>query len=78
MSEVFPDRERVSAMAITNTFRSVSSFPAVPISGVLLSISLVSVPLLVGGGTKIVYDFLIYHGYRKRFPKVDTRLPRQA
>ena len=78
MSEVFPDRERVSAIAITNTFRSVSSFPAVPISGVLLSISLVSVPLLVGGGTKIVYDFLIYHGYRKRFPKVDTRLPRQA
>jgi len=78
MSEVFPDRERVSAIAITNTFRSVSSFPAVPISGVLLSISLVSVPLLVGGGTKIVYDFLIYQGYRKRFSKADTRLPRQA
>ena len=66
MSEVFPDRERVSAIAITNTFRSVSSFPAVPITGVLFSIPLVSAPLLVGGCTKILYDFLIYQGYRKR------------
>src|SRR2546426_10522135 len=66
MSEVFPDRERVSAIAITNTFRSVSGFPAVPITGVLFSIPLVSAPLLVGGCTKILYDFLIYQGYRKR------------
>src|SRR2546426_2460858 len=78
MSEVFPDRERVSAIAVTNTFRSVSSFPAVPISGVLLSIPLVSAPLLIGGCTKIVYDLLIYQGYRKRFPKPDIRLTRQA
>jgi|SRR2546428_1295149 len=84
MSEVFPDRERVSAIAITNTFRSVSGFPAVPITGVLLSIPLVSAQLVVGGSAKILYDLLIYRGYRKRVsrgghkPSKTRKIPRPS
>ncbi|TLY04305.1 MAG: MFS transporter [Thaumarchaeota archaeon] len=66
MSEVFGDRDRVSANAITNTFRSVGSLPGAPLNGILLSIPLVSAPLLIAGSVKIVYDFLIYSGYSKR------------
>src|SRR2546428_763614 len=66
MSEVFGDRDRVSANAITNTFRSVGSLPGAPLNGILLSIPLVSAPLLIAASVKIVYDFLIYSGYSKR------------
>lgn len=66
MTEIFSDSERVPAYAITNTSRSVSSVFGAPISGALLGASLASVPLLIGGFSKILYDVLIFLSYRRK------------
>ena len=66
MVEIFNDQERVSANAITNTFRSISSVFGSPISGALLAINLVSIPILAGGSSKMLYDALIFFAYRRR------------
>jgi len=66
MVDIFNDQERVSANAVTNTARSVSSVFGSPISGALLAINLVSIPLLTGGISKILYDILIFLSYRQR------------
>ncbi|MCL5319177.1 MAG: MFS transporter [Thaumarchaeota archaeon] len=66
MVEIFNDQERVSANAITNTFRSISSVFGSPISGALLAINLVSIPILTGGFSKILYDILIFSTYRRK------------
>ncbi|MCL4435380.1 MAG: MFS transporter [Thaumarchaeota archaeon] len=66
MVEIFNDQERVSANAITNTFRSISSVFGSPISGALLAINLVSIPILAGGFSKILYDTLIFSTFRRR------------
>jgi MFS family permease len=66
MAQIFNDQDRVSANAITNTFRSVASLFGAPISGVALEMGFASLPLLAGGLSKIVYDFSIFASYRKR------------
>ena len=66
MAQIFNDQDRVSANAITNTFRSVSSMFGAPISGVALEMGFASVPLLAGGSSKVVYDLSIFASYRKR------------
>lgn len=66
MVDIFNDQERVSANAVTNTVRSVSSVFGSPISGALLAINLVSTPILTGGISKILYDILIFLSYRQR------------
>lgn len=66
MAQIFAHDERVSANAITNTSRSVASLFGSPISGAILAVSVVSIPLLAGGFTKIAYDLLIFAKYRKR------------
>ena len=65
MAGIFNDKDRVSANAITNTFRSLSSLFGAPISGIVLQVGLVSVPLLAGGFSKIIYDVSILISYRK-------------
>ena len=66
MAQLFTHDERVSANAITNTSRSIASFFGSPISGVILGAGILSLPLLVGGFTKVAYDLLIYAKYRTR------------
>jgi MFS family permease len=66
MAQIFNDEDRVSANAITNTFRSLSSVFGAPISGAALEIGLSSLPLLSGGFSKIVYDIAIFVSYRKQ------------
>jgi MFS family permease len=66
MAEIFNDKDRVSANAITNTFRSLSSLFGAPISGVVLEVGFISVPLLAGGISKIIYDVSIFTSYRKQ------------
>ncbi|HVB12119.1 MAG TPA: hypothetical protein VNE86_03225, partial [Nitrososphaerales archaeon] len=58
--------ERVTANAVTNTVRSVGTFFGGPISGVLFAAGLLSIPMLTGGFSKIVYDIAIFLSYRKR------------
>jgi hypothetical protein len=66
MAQIFNDEDRVSANAITNTFRSLSSVFGAPISGVALEVGFASLPLLAGGFSKIIYDFSIFASYRKQ------------
>ena len=66
MAQIFNDEDRVSANAITNTFRSLSSVFGAPISGVALEMGFASLPLLAGGSSKIIYDLSIFASYRKR------------
>lgn len=65
MAQVFTDKDRISANAITNTFRSISSFFGAPISGFLFAIGFTSLPILTGGFSKILYDLTIFPAYRK-------------
>jgi MFS family permease len=66
MSEIFSDRDRVPANAVTNTVRSLASIFGAPISGALLATGLASIPILAGGISKILYDLLIFPSYRRK------------
>lgn len=66
MAQIFNDQDRVSANAITNTFRSVASLFGAPISGAALEMGFASLPLLAGGSSKIIYDLSIFASYRRR------------
>lgn len=66
MAQIFEESERVSANAVTNTFRSLSSLPGSPAVGLALSAGILYVPYVVGGGTKMLYDASIFVSYRKR------------
>lgn len=65
MAQVFTDQDRISANAITNTFRSVSSILGAPISGLLFAAGFTALPILTGGLSKILYDLTIFSAYRK-------------
>jgi len=72
MADLFSPDDRVSAMAITNTVRSVSSLPGAPVAGVLLGAGLVSLPIIIGGLSKISYDFAIFFSYRSRVRRTEV------
>ena len=68
MAVVAPD-ERSAASGVTAIARSVGAALSPALSGVLLAYPfLMSVPFLVAGGLKIVYDLLLYHSFRTLKP----------
>jgi MFS family permease len=66
MAQIFDENERVSANAVTNTFRSISSLPGSPLVGLALSSGILYIPYVIGGGTKMLYDASIFASYRRR------------
>ncbi|MGC8558573.1 MAG: MFS transporter, partial [Nitrososphaeria archaeon] len=66
MAQIFDENERVSANAVTNTFRSISSLPGSPLVGLALSSGILYIPYVIGGGTKMLYDASIFASYRAR------------
>jgi MFS family permease len=66
IASVFNERDRISAIAITNTLRSVSSIFGAPLSGFAFGAGLSSLPILAGGFAKILYDAVIFVTYRGR------------
>jgi MFS family permease len=65
MAVVAPD-ERSAASGVTGIARSVGASISPALSGVFLAYpSLLSVPFLLAGGLKIVYDLLLYRSFRK-------------
>jgi hypothetical protein len=46
-------------------------------AGVLMQVFAFSAPLFVGGGTKILYDLLLYRSFRAIKPPEETRTPTQ-
>jgi MFS family permease len=65
MAEIFDENDRVAANATTNTFRSVGGLFGGPISGALLSVGLLALPIVTGGVSKILYDIAIFVSYRR-------------
>jgi len=68
MAIVDPD-ERSAAAGITGIARSVGASISPAMSGVLMgSPTLAGVPFFIAGGLKIVYDLLVYRGFRSVKP----------
>jgi MFS family permease len=64
MAVVSPD-ERSAAMGVTSIARSVGATLSPALTGQLLAVpSLIGVPFLIAGGLKIVYDVLMWRGFR--------------
>ncbi len=71
MAVVSPD-ERSAAAGVTTIARSMGAAAAPALSGALLAFSL-SAPFFVAGGLKIVYDGLLYRGFRAHRPPEEMR-----
>jgi len=68
MAVVDPD-ERSAAAGVTSVARSVGAAAAPGVAGVLLgSAALTGLPFLIAGAVKIVYDLLLFRGFRKNRP----------
>jgi MFS family permease len=66
MAVVAPD-ERSAASGVTAIARSIGAAISPSLAGIFLSIpALISAPFFISGGLKIVYDLLIYRGFRSR------------
>ena len=64
MAVVRPD-ERSAAMGVTSIARSVGATLSPAITGQLLAVpGLIGVPFMIAGGLKIVYDLLVWRGFR--------------
>jgi MFS family permease len=72
MAVVRPE-ERSAAAGITNVARSVGGSIAPTITGYLLATpGLWSLPFFVAGGLKILYDFMLFHSFRRLRPPEET------
>jgi MFS family permease len=68
MAVVSPD-ERSAAMGVTSIARSVGAALSPAITGQLLAVpALIGLPFILSGGLKIVYDLLIWRGFRSLKP----------
>jgi MFS family permease len=68
MAIVDPD-ERSAAAGITGIARSVGASLSPAVSGALMATgSFLSAPFFLAGGLKIVYDLLVYHGFKAHKP----------
>jgi MFS family permease len=68
MAIVDPD-ERSAASGVTTIARSVGALVSPTLSGALLAVpALIGAPFLFAGGLKIVYDLLLYRGFKSHRP----------
>ena len=65
--------ERTYASGITNLARNVFWAAGSAAAGFLMQILSFSAPLLIGGGTKVTYDLLLYRSFRALKPPEETR-----
>lgn len=72
MAVVSPD-ERAAAAGVTSTARSLGALLSPALSAQLMAVpGLMSVPFFVAGGLKVLYDLLLYRGFRKVKPPEET------
>jgi MFS family permease len=72
MAVVSPD-ERSAAMGVTSIARSIGAMLSPAITGQLLAITgLMGAPFVIAGSLKIVYDVLIWRGFRALKPPEET------
>lgn len=71
---VLPE-ERTFASGITNLARNVFWAVGSTVAGLLMQTLTFSAPLLVGGGSKVTYDVLLYRSFRKLKPAEEIAEP---
>jgi MFS family permease len=64
VAAVVAPEERTFASGVTNLTRNVSWAAASSVAGVLMQEVAFSMPLLLGGGMKIIYDILLWRAFR--------------
>ncbi len=70
---VVSEDERSAASGITGVARTIGSSVALLLVGFLLSDSaLISFPFFIAGGVKLVYDILLYSGFKHQEPPEET------
>ncbi|MGE5741537.1 MAG: MFS transporter, partial [Candidatus Aminicenantes bacterium RBG_16_66_30] len=75
MAIVSPD-ERSAAAGVTSIARSVGAALSPSLTGIFLaSASLMSLPFFLAGGLKLVYDGLLYRGFRALHPREPAEVP---
>ena len=74
MAVVDPD-ERSAASGVTTIARSIGAAISPSIAGVLIGGSLVSMPFLISGGLKIIYDLAIWLSFRAVKPPEERASP---
>ncbi len=73
MGVVAPD-ERSAASGVTSIARSIGAAVSPSLAGLLLSVPvLLGTPFFLAGGIKIVYDLLLYRGFRRLPPPEERR-----
>jgi predicted MFS family arabinose efflux permease len=73
MAVVDPD-ERSAASGVTTIARSVGALVSPTLSGALLAVpALMSAPFFIAGALKIVYDLLLYRGFKGHLPPEEAR-----
>jgi MFS family permease len=71
--------ERSAASGVTTIARSVGAAVSPTLTGFFLSVpSLISMPFLLAGGVKLVYDGLLYYSFRKIRPPEELGGPASA
>ena len=72
MAVVSPD-ERSAASGVTSVARSVGAAISPSLTGIFFAVpTLLSVPFFLAGGLKIVYDILLYRGFRMMKPPEES------
>jgi MFS family permease len=76
MAVVDPE-ERSAAAGVTNVARTAASAVAPLITGGLLGAALLSLPFLLSGGLKIIYDLMLFHNFRSIHPPEERISPQR-
>lgn len=66
--------ERSAAAGVTSVARTLGSALAPLLTGALLSASLLSLPFVLAGGLKTVYDILLYRSFRAVQPPEEQEM----
>jgi MFS family permease len=66
--------ERTFAAGVTNLARNVFWAVGSSVAGFLMQVFSFSAPLLIGGGTKVLYDLILYRSFRLLKPPEETEL----
>ncbi|MBI3321855.1 MAG: MFS transporter [Candidatus Omnitrophica bacterium] len=75
---VVKDEERTRAAGVTNLARNISWAVAPMAAGSLMRVGLLSAPLVIGPGLKVMYDLLLYRAFRHVRPPEERPRSSQA
>jgi MFS family permease len=66
---VVPEAERAAASSVTNAPRGLANAFSPALAGWMLGLSTFGLPLVIGGGIKVIYDLALWRGFRTLKPE---------